>query len=95
MNPQDVVLKVNEIMRTDFEVTPDRLKPEASLFEDLGLDSLDAIDLVVRLEESTGLKVVSEKFQNIRTLGEVYELVAGMTADVRPRTESPGLKPQP
>ena len=50
--------------------------PEAKLFEELGLDSLDAVDMLVYLEENLGVKVEGERLAKIRTLQDVYQLVA-------------------
>jgi acyl carrier protein len=81
MNQLEITAKVNEVMQTGFELDAAALRPEATLFEELGLDSLDAIDLVVHLEERLGVKVETEKFQNVRTLGDVYQLVGELTAE--------------
>ena len=74
-NISDVTNQVNSVMQQGFEIKLELLKPEATLFEELGLDSLDAIDLVVHLEEKLGIKVEAERFQNVRTLNDVYLLV--------------------
>ncbi len=84
MNSQDVTQRVKEILNKDFELPLDLLTPEATLFDDLKLDSLDAIDLVVRLEESLDVKVPSERFQNVRTLGDVFVLVSETVAESKP-----------
>ena len=57
------------------------LKPEAHLFTDLGLDSLDAVDMVVYLEEKIKLKVDAERMTQVRTLGDVYKLVEDLIAE--------------
>ena len=81
---EDVVSEVNKVIHEGFEVPMDKLVPSAQLFGDLELDSLDAIDLMVALEERTGLKVNIEVFKNARSLEDVYlmvtDLVDGKTA---------------
>ncbi len=67
--------KVNAIMVSLFEIEPEAIKPESSIFEDLGLDSLDAIDLVIKFQEVFGIKPQSEEVQKIRTMNDVYDLV--------------------
>ena len=62
-------------MHRGFELPFEKLQPEATLFQDLGLDSLDAIDMLVHLEETLGVKVETERFQHVRTLGDVYSMV--------------------
>lgn len=71
-----------------FEIPADKLKPEAHLFTDLGLDSLDAVDMVVHLEEKIKLKVDAERMAQVRTLGDVYKLVEDLYAE-KEKTEAP------
>lgn len=75
MYQTEIVQKINDVMHRGFELPLEKLQPEASLFQDLGLDSLDAIDMLVHLEETLGVKVETEKFQHVRTLGDVYSMV--------------------
>ena len=55
---------------------PAKLKPETNLFTELDLDSIDAVDLVVRLQQETGKKVNPEDFRQIRTLQDVVAAVS-------------------
>ena len=72
--------QINTVFQEGFEIPLASLTPEAHLFTDLKLDSLDAIDLLVHLEEKLGVKVDSERFQNVRTLGDVYNMVDELAA---------------
>ncbi len=81
MTSPDVVEQVNKLMVEGFEISADSLKPEAHLFTDLGLDSLDAVDMVVYLEEKIKLKVDAERMTQVRTLGDVYKLVEDLIAE--------------
>jgi acyl carrier protein len=73
---KDAVYKeICNILVADFECEPSRLTPEVKLFEELDLDSIDAVDLVVKLQKITGIKVKPEDFKQIRTLGDVLEVV--------------------
>lgn len=76
-----VVEQVNKLMIEGFEIPEAQLKPEAHLFNDLGLDSLDAVDMVVYLEEKIQLKVDAEKMAQVKTLGDVYKLVEELVAE--------------
>ncbi len=67
--------KVNQIFLKLFEVDEGQLKPEANLYEDLGLDSLDAIDLVISFQREFQIKPENSELQAIRTLDDVYQLV--------------------
>jgi acyl carrier protein len=74
----DVEREVNKVIHEGFEVPFEKLQAGAHLFSDLELDSLDAIDLMVALEERTGRKVNIEVFKNARTLGDVYVMVGDL-----------------
>jgi acyl carrier protein len=58
-----------------FELDPAKVTPEAKVFEDLDLDSIDAIDLVARLQELTGRRVEEDRLREVRTVGDVVGLV--------------------
>ena len=53
----EVLAEIKKVLIDEFELDEARLVPDAKLFEDLDLDSIDAVDLVVRLQNITGLKV--------------------------------------
>ncbi|MBE7492158.1 MAG: acyl carrier protein [Planctomycetes bacterium] len=74
----DTTLKerVNQLVAAEFELEPDAITPEADLYKDLGLDSLDAIDLVVALERNFGFKVEEGAAKLIRTMAQLYDFVA-------------------
>ena len=73
-NPK-IIAEVNEIMNKGFEIPVEKLTPEANLFTDLGLDSLDAVDMLVHLEDKLGVKVDGEKLMKVRTMQDVYNLI--------------------
>lgn len=76
MTEQQIEKTIRDILVADFEVAPEKLKPETDLFTELDLDSIDAVDLIVRLQQETGKKVNPEDFRKIRTLKDVTEAVA-------------------
>jgi acyl carrier protein len=63
---------VQRIMIDEFEVDEAALRPEARLRDDLGLDSLDGVDLVVALEKAFRCRIPEEEARSIRTLGDIY-----------------------
>ena len=71
----EIEATIRKILVEEFEVDPAALKPETNLFTELDLDSIDAVDLVVRLQQDTGKKVNPEDFKAIRTLGDVTQAV--------------------
>ena len=81
MTKEDVLGRINDVLADEFEIDRAKLVPEARLFEDLDLDSIDAVDLVVRLQQQTSLKVKAEDFKTIRTLGDVADVIVKLAAE--------------
>ena len=74
MNREEVIARIAAIFETEFEVEPDRMKPDAHLFTDLGLDSLDLVELMVALQKAFGVQMRdSEEARAIRTLNDLHE----------------------
>lgn len=68
--------QVIEVMTEEFELDPARLTPGATLYDDLGLDSLDAVDLVVALEKAFAIKLSDEEaVRAVRTMDDLFRLV--------------------
>lgn len=87
MTDADIEKAVRDILVQDFEVDESALTPETNLFTDLDLDSIDAIDLTVRLQQETGRKVNPEDFKSIRTLADVVAAVKKLLADGEAKAE--------
>lgn len=66
---------IMDILEQDFDCPREKLVPEARLFEDLDLDSIDAVDLIVRLQKIIKKKVSPEHFKQIRTLDDIAEVI--------------------
>lgn len=76
MHSKDEVLKwVVEILTREFGLDAANLCPETHLAEDLDLDSIDAIDMAVRIEEKTGLTLSGEDLQSIQTIQDAVDLI--------------------
>ena len=58
-----------------FEIDPQDITPEARLYEDLELDSIDAVDMIVHLQKKTGKKIKPETFKSVRTVQDVVDAV--------------------
>ena len=81
MLTQDQVLeKLREWMEDLFEITPEDVQLDANLANDLDVDSIDAIDLVVKIKELTGKQVNPEDFKNVRTVQDVVTVIQNMSA---------------
>jgi acyl carrier protein len=75
MDAAEILGRVVEVLSNSFDLDPGQIRPSSHLFEDLDLDSIDAIDLVVGLEEETGLAVSEEELKAIRLVQDVVDLV--------------------
>jgi len=67
--------QLSQIMVESFELDPQQIVPSANLIEDLDLDSIDAIDLAVGLEEKTGLNLSDDELKSLRLVQDVVELI--------------------
>ena len=61
-----------------FDLPPERIKLETKVIEDLDLDSIDAIELAVHMETLTGRRLDPERFREMRTVGDVVNIVYGI-----------------
>ncbi len=78
---REIITKTNKVFEESFEIEPERLLPQAHIFTDLGLDSLDIVDLIVALQNQFGIKIRSEEdVRNIRTLQDLYQFIAAVRA---------------
>ena len=68
------------VLRSNFEIEPERITLQANLFSDLDLDSIDAVDLAIKLQELTGKRIKPEDFKGIRTIGDVVGTVRRLLA---------------
>lgn len=71
----EIMNKLKEILVDDFEIDESAVVPEANLFEDLELDSIDAVDLAVKLQCFTDKKIPPENFKKIRTVEDVAKTI--------------------
>ena len=76
MNDTELINAVNEVFVDSFEIAPEQLKPEAHIFTDLGLDSLDVVDLVAAIQKKFGVSVRDdERIRGIRTMQDLYSFL--------------------
>ncbi|MCK9417880.1 MAG: acyl carrier protein [Nitrospirae bacterium] len=82
MIDQEIINKINKVFEESFEIEKERLVPEAHIFTDLGLDSLDIVDLVVALQNAFGVKIRNEeKVRDIRTLQDIYQFISSLKTE--------------
>ncbi|MBQ4480824.1 MAG: hypothetical protein II943_09315 [Victivallales bacterium] len=76
MTREEIIQQVNTVFIDQFEIAAEKLTPEKNLFVDLGLDSLDIVDLLVELHKTFGIALRNnEEVRNVRTLGDVYDFL--------------------
>lgn len=76
MTDEDIITRTNAAIAEEFELDAADMVPEASFKDDLGLDSLDAVDMVIVLEQEFGIKIGKDpKIAAIRTLRDLHEFV--------------------
>ncbi|MBS7392105.1 MULTISPECIES: acyl carrier protein [Hallerella] len=73
MEKQQIYDKIREALIEDFELDPEKVVPEARLYEDLNLDSIDAVDLIVKLKTFIPRNIDPEVFKSMRTLQDVVD----------------------
>lgn len=75
MTRDEIFTNLSGYLSEMFEVPADAISLDAKLYEDLDLDSIDAVDLVVKLQELTGRKISPDQFKTVRTVGDVVDRV--------------------
>ncbi|AKA16198.1 acyl carrier protein [Aeromonas hydrophila] len=81
MTRDDIFAQIKAALVELFEVDEEAITPEARLYQDLELDSIDAIDLVVYLQKLTGKKIKPEEFKSVRSVNDVVDAVERLLAD--------------
>lgn len=67
--------KIQEIIVDTLSISKESITMEASLFDDLGLDSLDAVQLNLAIEEALGVQISDEELANLATVGDIVNYV--------------------
>ncbi len=93
MKREEIVQQVNDVLQEGFEVEASALKAEAHLYYDLGIDSLDAIDMLVYIEEKLGRTVDATLFKGVRQLQDIYDVVERIVTGEAVAAVAPEPKP--
>lgn len=84
MTEQEIIERVDASLAEEFELDTADMVPEATLFDDLGLDSLDMVDMVIALEHTFKIKIRDEEeIRKIRTLGDIHRFVINKAKEAR------------
>ncbi len=72
MQQDEIINKINQLLIEEIEIDEDQIQPQADLKKDLGIDSLDFVDLFVIIENNFGFKMKAEEMTDVTTLQDFY-----------------------
>jgi len=75
MQKEEALKKISEYLMTQFEIPSEKINPEAHLFKDLGMDSIDALDWFAAMHSEIGLPIIEKELKMIRTVQDVIDYV--------------------
>lgn len=75
---EEVALEIKGLLAETFELDPELIVPEAKLIEDLDLDSIDAVEIVIILEEKYNKKISETQLRNIETIQDITDIIVSM-----------------
>ena len=75
---EQIFEELKNILIEELEIAEQDIKQEANLFEDLDLDSIDAVDIAVRMQKFTDKKLSPAEFKQIKTVNDIVEAVYGL-----------------
>lgn len=81
MSREELYTWVADLLAEMFELDRASLTLESNLYADLDIDSIDAVDLAVKLKQMTGMRLQPEVFKQIRTIGDVVDALVNLKAE--------------
>jgi len=75
MERKEIEEKVKEFLIDDLEIEEDKIAPDALLKEDMGIDSLDFVDIVVIVEKKFGFKIKPEEMADVKTMSQFCDYI--------------------
>jgi acyl carrier protein len=78
MTKNELFDRISSILQDTFEIDPARITPEAQLYADLDIDSIDAVDLIVQLKPLLGGRLQPDAFKSVRTVQDVVDVLHGL-----------------
>lgn len=78
---QELFDEIVRVMGELFEIDPSTVIRESRLVEDLDLDSIDAVDMIVHLQNMIGRRIKPEAFKSVRTVGDVIDVIVTMAKE--------------
>ena len=80
MSKEELYTWIVSVLNEMFEIDKSKITLQSNLYTDLDIDSIDAVDLVVRLKEETGKRIQPEVFKSVRTVQDVVDALTGLLA---------------
>ena len=81
MTKNELFERIVSILTDSFEIEPARITPEARLYDDLDIDSIDAVDLIVQLKPLLGRSLQPDAFKSVRTVQDIVDVLYGLIRD--------------
>lgn len=81
MSKDELYVWVVDLLAEMFELDKSKLSLESNLYADLDIDSIDAVDLAVKLKQMTGKRLQPEVFKTIRTIGDVVDALSDLASE--------------
>lgn len=81
MNQQDIFERIVQILHDNFGIDKANITPDAKLYDDLDIDSIDAVDLIVQLKPLVGKRLNAEAFKSVRTIQDVVDALHKLVQD--------------
>lgn len=81
MSKDQIYSSVVDVLHEMFELDKAKITPQANLYTDLDIDSIDAVDLAVKLKQLTGKRLQPEIFKTVRTVQDVVDALAALLAE--------------
>lgn len=75
MDKEEIIKTINTLLIREFEVEEDKISPGAHLKDDLGLESLDFVDIAVLIKKKYGIKLKGRDIISIKTMGDLYDFL--------------------
>lgn len=75
MKRKEIIEKVNKFLTNEIEIDEDLISPDAILTKDLGIDSLDVVDIIVIVEQVFSVKIKGEELREVKTLQQFYDFI--------------------
>ncbi|MEO8316071.1 MAG: acyl carrier protein [Pseudomonadota bacterium] len=73
MTKEEILARLSAVLQENFDIAPEKIVLTAKLYEDLDIDSIDAVDMMVKLRSLSERRLQPEAFRTVRTIGDVVD----------------------